>query len=163
MIFILTFFSFFIEAIFSLYIPISSRSFLVLTTLVSILMSRYHFIHYKNYNYFCFIVGLFYDIAFTDTLYFHAFLFLIMANLYQKMISWFSDTWYNRAFAICIIVMIYRILSYFLLVLIGYISLDIFLLFRTIVASLLLNTIYSLLFYKMDAFLFKKHHFKRLF
>ena len=116
----ITIISFLLEGIFSFYISISSPFLLPLPTLLSVCFCQVYFLKKKNYMWYSFIIGVLYDIAYTNTLFLHGILFVCMGYIYQKMSQFFSHTWYHFLLIIILLIGIDRVLSYMILVSIGY-------------------------------------------
>ena len=153
---LLTLFSFFLEATCSLYVPISTYFFVPLFTFISVFLGSSSFYRRKDYYIYCFCTGLFYDVL-TNTLFMHAILFCILGYLFQKMLSWFSEKWYNFLWSLFVIIILYRVSSYSILLLIGYLSFDMMLFLRTLIASFIPNLLYGLLLYGLQYWVHKKH------
>lgn len=164
MILLIMVFSFFLEATFSIYIPLFTHWSSLLFTLVSLLFCSQYFSNMKHYYGFCFGIGILYDIVFTNTLFFHGFLFVLMGYLYQKIIHLLSYTWYNFLCIILFLIFVYRIMSYFILTLVGYTIWSLDQLLRVLMASFVCNAFYGLFLYGMDAIMKNRNHrYKRKF
>lgn len=150
MMILITTLSFFLEATISIYIPFSTHWYNLLFTLVALMLCSRYFSSIKYYYWYCFIVGILYDIVFTNTLFFHAIIFILIGYLYQKIGNWFSDTWYNFFITIALMIFVYRFLSYLVLLVVGYIawSPDQFL--KILLASFLCNILYGGFLYGID-------------
>lgn len=153
---LITLISFFLEATFSLYIPLASHFVAPLFTLVSIFLGSSSFYRKKDYYIYCFCTGLFYDLI-TNTLFLHAILFCILGYLFQKSLSWFSETWYNFLLLLFLMMIIYRICSYSILLLTGYVLFDMVVFLYTLVASFIPNLLYGLLLYELQYQIYHKH------
>lgn len=160
---IITIFSSYLEGIVSIYTPIFNCYFLPLFTLVSTLVCFSCFSSSKNYFIFCFVVGVIYDVVYTDTIFFHAVIYVFIAYLFQKMIAWFWATWTHFVFSIITSIFIYRILTYIILLCIGYIHFDFLYFIQVIVGSLILNIIYGIILYFFLQKYCKRRSIKRLF
>lgn len=157
-------FSIFLEATFSIYIPFFTHWCSLLFTLVSMLFCSKYFFHSKHYYEFCFGIGILYDVVFTNTLFFHGFLFILIGFLYQQILHWLSYTWYNFLLTILFMIGVYRILSYLILILVDNMAWSLGRLLQVLVSSILCNALYGSLLYGVG-YLFKnrKHHWKRKF
>lgn len=154
--------SFFLESIFSNFISMSSTLFLPLFTIVSLVII-YPFFKKEISTYYktAAILGLFYDIVFTDTVIVNFFLFLIVAWAIDKMNYMLSNNYLNVGIMSLLSVVLYRILSYFVLVIIGYFPFSIFALEKGITSSIILNVIYGVFMYGIaDHFAHKYHILK---
>lgn len=145
MIYIVLLFSFYLDGILS-YINIAS-----LTTLLSLIIIYPYLInHKKKYFIICFIVGLLYDIAYTNTFLLNASIFLLLGYLISTNIV------NNTIITSITIITIYRILTFLLLVFINYLEFNINILFNSIIYSLPFNIIYFFLIYKIFRGIYRK-------
>mgnify|MGYP002624595016 CR=1 FL=1 len=155
MIFIVIF-SFYLEGILS---KVTNTTFLIpLTTLMSLIII-YPFCNKmkKEYYLICFIIGLIYDIAYTNTLFLNACLFLLIGYLINLINIIITNNIFNVMIIGLIIIIIYRILNYFILVFIDYLEYDITLLIKSILSSILLNLLYVGILYKIIDKISKKY------
>ncbi len=159
----ITIVSFLLEGLFSCYIPISTHFWLPIPTLLSICFCQVYFLKKRNYIYFCFLFGILYDITFTNTLFLHGILFVIMGYIGQKIVHFFAHTWYYFLLMIFILILIYRMLSYAILVSIGYLPFDFSFFLSITMGSFLWNLIYGILLYILEHFVFKRFLPKRWF
>ena len=92
-----------------------------LFTLISLIII-YPYFHNKERNYFIlsFLIGLLYDIVYTNTFLFNAIMFLIIAYIIKKINSYISNNYINVAIISLIIIIIYRLIVYLVLCLINY-------------------------------------------
>lgn len=94
-----------------------------------------------------FILGIFYDITYTNTLFLNGFIFLLLSYITKIVFSKFSYN-YISVFLVSIITIIYyRIFVYIILFLINYLHFDIFYLIKGIYSSLIINIIYITIIY----------------
>lgn len=114
----------------------------------------------KNDNYYGYaiLLGLLYDISYTDTLFLNCLIFLLITYLIKKIEYYLSYNIFNQILISILIILIYRILTYFILTIIGYLSFDLLNLGITIIKSLPLNIFYVCLIYYLRYL--KKHIFK---
>lgn len=160
--YITVYFSFLLEGIVSNYIPIQTPLFHPLFTVISLIVI-YPFFYNQRKQYFllAIIIGFLYDIAYTDTLFCHVLLFVTMALFIEKLNIWISNSMLNVAIMSLFTVIVYRILSFLILILIGYLSFSIEPLLRSIASSLILNMIYAAILYLLtDHWSQKKHVLK---
>lgn len=150
--------SFLLESIVSNFISLDSQLFMPLFTLVSLLIV-YPFFNKKESDYLklCAITGLFYDIVYTDTLLFHLLLFVMLGYLITKINNVVNTNFISICFMIPIIIILYRILSYSILCLSGFLLFDWANLGESIYSSLLLNIIYGEFIYIITDRVAKKH------
>ena len=150
-------FSFFLEALVSNFIPMNTDLFVPCFTLISLVLI-YPFFTKENYSYlkYAFILGFFYDITFTNVLFLNACLFLVIAYLIRAINIWFSNNAFNVIFISGVVIVIYRILNYFLLIFMTlkkFVLLD---LVNSITSSLLINVIYAFIMYLLLDLISKK-------
>lgn len=151
-----------LEGIFSFYIPPSSL-FYPLPTLLSVCFCQVYFLKHKNYIWYAFLIGTLYDIAYTNTLFLHALLFVCMSYIYQKLSHFFPHTWYHFLLVITLLIGLYRTITYVVLLSIGYLKFHFSSFIAITMASFLWNLIYGLFLYGMDHLILKKFTSKRLF
>lgn len=152
---ILVLLSCYLEGILSTYIPLETYLFTPLFTWISCLLCHSFFFNQKNYLWFCFGVAIFYDIVYTDTLLFHAILFVFTCYLFQKITACLSNNKFSFIFSLIISIFFYRMISYFILISIGYFQWDLHFFFQKLNSSFFLNILYGILL----SVLF--HHFKK--
>lgn len=140
--------SFYLEGILSKLISIK---FLVPEFTIISLIIIYPFLHndYKLYYKICFITGLLYDIAYTDTLFLNAFCFLILGYIIKKINIVLTNNIFNISLISIIIITINRLLIYLVLIFINYINPNFNILLFSIVNSLLINIIYAIILFKI--------------
>ena len=128
-IFILVF-SFLLDGIISYLLPINSL-FLPLCSLVSLIIIYPYFNgNKKDYYKYTFLFGFLYDLIYTDTLVFYAFLFLFMAFIITKLTLVLSDNYLNLVLITVILIILFRFISYILIFITGNISFDYHILLR---------------------------------
>ncbi len=93
----------------------------------------------EDYLIICFICGLIYDICFYNSLFINTISFILIGLLIPNLKK------YNIYFKSIIVIIFYRFISYFMLVLIGYTKFNINLLFKSIYSSIILNIIFIIL------------------
>ncbi len=139
---ITTIISFFLEMMITLYIPYLSISSGILFTLISTWIGSYYFHFKKDYYIYLFCTGLFYDVI-TNTLLFHAVIFLILGYGFRKTYTWLSKSWYSLILVFIVFLLLYRILSYSILLFCGYLSFNMTHFFMIMISSFLPNIIYG--------------------
>ena len=92
-----------------------------------------------NYLIVCGVTGLFYDLIYTNTPFINTISFILIGLLIPNLKK------YNIYFKSIIVIIFYRFISYFMLVLIGYTKFNINLLFKSIYSSIILNIIFIIL------------------
>lgn len=146
MIVIITIIAFLLEHLLSNLIPFDSifLPLFVLSTLILV----YPFFYNNEIGYlkYSLIVGILYDVIFTNTLFFNMFIFLLVAFFVQKISFVIIINYINIVLITVITIIIYLILTYFILVIIGYKDFHFYYLLKIIYSSLLANVIYNLFF-----------------
>ena len=146
---IVVLFSFLLEGILSNFI--NGISYLnPLFTIISLIII-YPFLYNKKNNYYkiIFITGIIYDIVYTNTLFFNALIFMLIGFLIIQTNRLLSKNIINIFLISILIIIFYRIATYTLLVLIGYIKNDIYNLFNSIYSSLFIKILYGMLLFKL--------------
>lgn len=153
--------SFLLDGILSRYLPIHGF-FTPLFTLISLITVYPLFNGDKtSYYKYAFVMGLAYDLLYTDTIIVHAFLFLVMAFIITKMIIVLSDNYINLTITSIICIIIYRFLEYGLLLMTGNMVWNFSYLLASVYNSLILNIIYSVLSSMIISFISMKLKAKR--
>lgn len=160
---IVTIISFFSESLVSNFVSIHSNLFLPLFSIVALVIIYPYFKKERsNYYKVAAILGLFYDIVFTDTLILNLFLFLMTAYFITKMNYMLSNNYFNVALMTVLAIAFYRSISFFVLVIIGYLPFSWFALGRGIMTSLVLNVIYAVILYGITDFISHKYHITKI-
>lgn len=160
---IVTILSFFLESLVSNFVSIHSNLFLPLFSIVALVIIYPYFKKERsNYYKVAAILGLFYDIVFTDTLILNLFLFLMTAYFITKMNYMLSNNYFNVALMTVLAIAFYRSISFFVLVIIGYLPFSWFALGRGIMTSLVLNVIYAVILYGITDFISHKYHITKI-
>lgn len=155
--------SFILEGIISNMIGIRSDFFLPLFSVVSLIIV-YPYFNHENASFlkFCFVLGLFYDLVYTDTLILNACVFPIIGLLISFLNSRLSNHMISLIFTISFIVLIYRVLNYGILVIVGFFPFSWDVLMTSITSSLLLNIIYGEILYFSTNYFGLKYNFKKI-
>lgn len=155
--------SFLLEGIISKYIPMDTILFESMFTVMSLIII-YPYFHNKEKKYFslAFFTGLLYDIVYTNTFLFNAIIFLAIAYIIKKINAYISNNYINVAIISLIIIIIYRLLVYFILCLINYLNFNIRSLLYSIADSLILNMIYSIILYLITDYISRKKHITKI-
>ena len=157
MIIILMLLSFFLDSILSIIVS-HNGLFLPLFSVV-VLVIIYPYFKGDKLSYFKYsaIYGLVYDIVYTDTLFMNFFVFLIIALGIHFISYLLSDNIYTNLLLILIAIILYRFVSYVLLVIAHHIGFSFFLLFESIYSSLIINVIYGSILYILVNKYAKRH------
>lgn len=138
--------SFILEGIVSNFVPING--FLApLFTLVALIIIYPLFDEVSEYYKYAFVTGLAYDLFYTDTILFHAIIFCFMAFIITRLNLVLSDNYLNILVIMGICILIYRVVTYSLLVLVSTMAFDFMALIISVLKSLIINLIYSALLF----------------
>lgn len=147
MIYIIIMFSFLFEASFtniisnnSLFVPL-----FFITSLV--ILFPYFKNKYINFIIVCLLCGLFYDIAFTDSIFVNTLSFGLCGGLIILGYNYVNYNIFSSNIINMIILILYRIISYIMLCIVDYISFNEMDLLRGIYSSLIVNLIYGIIIY----------------
>ena len=153
--------SFFLDGILSRYISLNTL-FLPLFTIVSLVII-YPYFNNDNFRYFKFvaIIGLLYDIAYFNTLFYNFFLFLIIGFVIGLINYLLSNNLYTNILMTIISITIYRIFTFLLVIIFKTNTFSFFDLIQSIYNSLILNIIYCILIYIITEIYSKKKHILR--
>ncbi|MBR5370427.1 MAG: rod shape-determining protein MreD [Bacilli bacterium] len=140
-----------LDGIISNYLPYLYTNLSIFTpllTLVSIFMI-YPFFKKKERNYFIiiFIVGIIYDLLYTNLLFFNGVLFVVIGLLIKYIYKTYEITPLRLILYIIILVISYESLTGIILLIYNVVEVTFYKVFYKIINSLLLNIIYSELIY----------------
>lgn len=148
--------SFLLDGIFSKYISPNSL-FLPLFTIVSIIII-YPYFNNNKFRYFKYIaiLGLLYDIGYTNLLFYNFFIFMLLGyiNIFIKYLL--SECLYTNIIITIIIISIYRF-CYFILLLLQHNPCSFTSLFKIIYSSFLINIIYCIIIYLLSEYISNKY------
>ena len=151
--------SFILESILSKFIAIDTKLFEPITTIVALVVVYPYFHKYENkYYYLLFITGLLYDIIYTNTFLLNAIVFVMLGFVIKHSNKLFSTNFINISLVTAVTIIIYRIITYFILFIIGYVHFDIKDLFFSLTSCLLFNMIYSIILYVLIEFVYERTH-----
>lgn len=151
--------SFLLEGIVSNFVPING--FLApLFTLVALIIIYPLFDEVSEYYKYAFVTGLAYDLFYTDTILFHAIIFCFMAFIITCLNLVLSDNYLNILVIMGICILIYRVITYSLLVLVSSMAFDFIALILSVLKSLIINLIYSALLFFVVKKCQKKYKYK---
>lgn len=155
-------FSFLFEGIFSNLVNTDSI-FIPLFCLTSLLLI-YPYFKKKDINYIivCLILGLFYDIVFSDSAFVNTICFCIIGFLNIICYKYVKYNIYTSNIINLILLITYRIISYIILLSINYITFNSTIFFKGIYSSILINIIYGIMLYYIIELLSKIFNQKRV-
>lgn len=149
-----------LDGIISKYI-ISNTLFIPLFTIMAlIIIYPYFHVSYKYFRY-CAILGLLYDIAYMNTIFYNFFVFMLLAYIISFFYYLFSNTLLITILISLIVICSYRIINALFLLIFkgGCISFNIFI--ESIYSSVILNVIFCVLGYILTNRYSKKHNILR--
>lgn len=141
---LIIFLSFFLESNLSLFIPINTLFFNICFVFSSLIIISKMVENKNKYYLIVIIISLVYDLIFTNRLGFSVLTFLI-SSIFIKNIDKliFSNSDIIKYLSIFVI---YRLISYFILIIVGYLTFNYIVLLKSIYSSIILNLVYVLLF-----------------
>lgn len=136
-----------LEAIFSNIVSLNSL--LIPLFLITSLVIIYPYFCKKNINFFlvCLVSGFLYDLIFADSLFINTLSFSFAGIIIILGYSYVNYSIYSSNILNIIVIILYRIISYLLLCIIGYTTFNENILLSGISSSLILNIIYGLILY----------------
>ena len=161
MIYALIIFSFLFESVITNIVPLNS--FLVPLFFLTSLSILYPYFKSNNVSFIinCMVCGLIYDIAFGDSVFINTLSFGICGLSIICGYHFMKYTIYTSSFVNILSIVVYRIVSYFLLLILDYISFNMLSLFSGIYNSLLINLVYGIIIYLIMDLLAKIFNIKR--
>ena len=145
------------------FIPLYSQLLIPLLTLMSLLIVYPYFNHDENdYLKVAGVLGVCYDIVFTDTVFLNCVLFLLVALFIRLLNEWFSNNIFSVGLMAMLVITFARILEYSILSLVGFFAFDWMYLFQGIYSSILLNVIYVMLLYVVTDKISRKFHIRKI-
>ncbi|MBR2834047.1 MAG: rod shape-determining protein MreD [Bacilli bacterium] len=137
--------SFVLDSIISNFISLNSL-FAPLFTLMSLIIVYPYFNgNHKNFLVTSFVTGVFYDLIYTNTIVIHGLLFVAIGFIIIKLNTIFSNNYLNVLIMAVISIIIYRLISYGLLLITNNVSFSWVILLKSIYQSLIINIFYILL------------------
>lgn len=157
LIYILLFISFFLEGVVSNFIPFDTNFLNPLFSFVAIMTIGFPFLQKsKKYYIICFIYGMLYDIVYTNTLFLHGILFLLLGYIGHYILHSLTLHLTNIVLFLFISITLYRIFTYGFLCLVKYVSFSSSLVLHSITSSLILNILYAVILYLILSLQVKK-------
>ncbi len=153
--------SFLLDGIVSNYLPLNGIWNQLFTITSLIIVYPYFNGNKREYYKYSFILGIFYDLIYTDTIIFNAFMFLLMARIIVKLASVLSDTYINLLIITLMLIIVYRSVTYILMVITGNLIFDYHSLFKGIYNSILVNIIFVITMTLITNFISKKFKIKK--
>lgn len=133
-----------------------------LFSLLSLLIAYpYYSRNIKNFYMSAILIGIVYDIVYTNSLFLNTLLFLVMAYIINLMFKYLTNNFLNTFLISTIIICLYRLFNYLFYIVIGVINWNLNDLIMSISFSLIINYIYIALFYFLLYIFSKKRGIKR--
>ena len=161
MIFIITI-SFFLEGIISNLI--NANSYLLPLFTITSLVITYPLFNKEKKSLIIitsFIVGIMYDIAYTNSLFINTFTFILCSLLIILLYMYIPDNLVGKTSINLFLIVSFKFISYLLLFIFGFINFNQHILIKGILSSLILNIIYGLLLYYICEKITIKSKFKQ--
>ena len=155
--------SFFLESICSNFINMNNSLLIPLFSIISLIII-YPYFNNDNlkFIYTCAVIGLFYDIVFTNTLIFNMVIFVAIGFVIKLINVFISNNPLNVTLISLICILLYRVTTYVVLVVIGYISFNSVTLIKGIYSSIVLNIIYAIIVYLVTDYYSKKFRIAKI-
>ncbi len=148
--------SFLLDGLLSIYSEFDWPFITFFSVIALVLVYPYFLHHDKNYFKACLILGIAYDLIYTNTIFFNMLLFLLLGVIIKKMYDYFTNNILNSILINLIVILFYLLCSYFILILIGYLPLDISLIIDNLLSIIIINNIYFILIYLVVRLIAKK-------
>ena len=160
MIYICIIFSFLFESVITNIVNINS--FLVPLFLITSFTILYPYFKNKfNFILACILCGIIYDISFSDTIFINTISFGIIGLFIIMCYNYFRYSIYSSNIINILVILVYRVISYLLLVIIEYLNFDNSNLLKGIYSSILINLIYGIIIYLVSDLISKIFDLKR--
>lgn len=154
--------SFALDGIMSNIFPIYSI-FASLFTIVSLLIMYPYFNSDKTkFIVSAILLGLFYDIVYTNSLFINTFSFLLIAFIIMLIYNYITINKLNIIFINILIILSFQVISYILLCITGYTKFNDETLITGLYSCLISNVIYGYLLYFITLFLSKKYKIRKI-
>ena len=163
MIILILLISFALEGIFSNLL--SANSILIpLFTIISFVIVYPYFKNEKNKFYiYAGLIGLLYDIVYTNCPFVNTFTFLITSLMISLIYEYITVSKFNVTLIKIIILLFYQTISYIVLCFFSYTTFNETTLLTTLYSSIIINVIYGFLLFILVSFLDKKHKIRKMY
>lgn len=161
MIVFITVLSFLLDGIISKYIS-TNTFFLPLLTIMSLIIIYPYFKEPYKYFRYCSILGILYDIAYANTIFYNFFIFILLGLIITFFYYIFSNRLLNTIVLGLITVLIYKFINYLFILVFKNYNLIFKDLLTNIINSLLLNILFLILGYVLTKYYSKKHKILRI-
>jgi rod shape-determining protein MreD len=120
--------------------------FMPLFTIVSLTIVYPYYQKYRfKYYRLCLITGLVYDLLYTNTLFLNMFVLLFLGFIISRLYGYFTNDFMNDLAINVIVLMTYRILTYIILSLIGYLPFGLGLITHNLISIIIVNTLFLII------------------
>lgn len=109
------------------------------------------------------VIGIFYDIVYTNSLFLNTLLYVGVVYLIDKIFRTFTNNIVNTCLVSALVVCLYRFITYSFYWVIGIINWDIMDIISSLSHSIIINFVYILIFYYILLFISKKLKIRRIF
>ena len=161
MIVFVTVLSFLLDGIITKYIS-TNTIFLPLLTVMSLIIIYPYFKEPYKYFRYCSILGILYDIVYTNTIFYNFFIFILLGLIITFFYYIFSNRLLNTIVLGFIIIIVYKFINYVFILIIKNNNLNFKVLLTNIFNSLLLNILFLILGFTFTKYYSKKHHILRI-
>ncbi len=136
---------------------------LPLFTMTSLVICYPYFNKTKKYHFIItsIIIGIIYDIAYTNSLFINTFTFIICCLIIIYIDNYIHDSLLNKTIINIIMILLFKTISYLLLFIFGFIKFNYNILLKGIYSSLVLNIIYGIILYFICDFISRKFNLKK--
>jgi len=153
--------SFLLDGIISKYIS-TNTIFLPLLTIMSLIIIYPYFKEPYKYFKYCSILGILYDIAYTNTIFYNFFIFIILGFIITFFYYIFSNRLLNTIILGFIVIILYKLINYLFILFFINNKLTFKVLYTNIYSSLLVNIIFLILGYILTKYYSKRHKLLRI-
>ena len=161
MIVFVTVLSFLLDGIITKYIS-TNTIFLPLLTVMSLIIIYPYFKEPYKYFRYCSILGILYDIVYTNTIFYNFFIFILLGLIITFFYYIFSNRLLNTIILGFIIIIVYKFINYVFILIIKNNNLNFKVLLTNIFNSLLLNILFLILGFILTKYYSKKHKILRI-
>ena len=155
--------SFLLEGIMSNIFPSTLSNISYFTTIyiiISFAIIYSYFDNDKKFFILIFIFGILFDILYTSTIFVNTFIFIIIGIVIKILYNVLPENVFMTNIISYIGIIIYHILSFIILMIIGYMDYSIILLFNIIIHSIFMTIIYTSISYFVIKFIYNKFDIK---
>lgn len=154
--------SFLLEGIVSNFVSTNTNLFAPAFTIVALIII-YPFFTGDDIEYLVvsFLYGLLYDLVYTDSIMMYAIIFLFIATLIKLLNIWFSNHIINVIFITFLMLIVYRLVTYLTLVLVGFLNYNYWILMKSFYSSFILNIIYVIVLFIITDYFSKKLNIRK--